>query len=564
MMHQPPPVDTFGSDDDSPDPAGSALDERRLTMRAYLYWQTLLNGRLFPSVADLDPQAVESFSDQSILLDFTQGPETPVLRFVGKSLREEGGLEQGNLSPIDIPTRSLISRLTAHYMEIHANLSPVGFEAEFESPRGVMTKYRGILLPLSDDGHTINFMYGVVSWKDETLQAGTAELAIRPAQVDEADDALELTTALDADVLDLATPLEASPLADDDIEALLLNMPADDSGDPDRAADVLTLDTPSEDGADAPLDLEEFLAAAAPEAPEAVQVDEGKESDAFESLQDLASARHDEEPLVLDMALAAGAEQPPADASDDVLEGPEPLPVEDEALDLGAWAQVEAGNDTEQIENGVRELVGKLELAQLKAAASRSSDHRSRTALYQALAEAHDFALAAATAPGAYQLLLESSGLKQQFRAPFTPIAKLVFGEDYDKTRLTEFAASLSYAHREQVESGRFLDFIENFPGGLKGMVQAERTARAAAMGNRRTDTIEGLRDVLRRVPAIATIDGATIPDQDEFALVLVRRRPLENTVDVIGSVPGASRMAESAAKRLAALHLKKTADSRD
>lgn len=550
MMHQPSPVDTHSSDHEAPDPAASALDERRLTMRAYLYWQSLLNGRLFPSVADLDPRAVESFSDQSILLDFTQGPEAPILRFVGKSLREESGIEQGVLNPADIPTRSLISRLTAHHLEIHANLAPVGFEAEFESPRGVLTKYRGILLPLSDDGQTINFMYGVVSWKDEALLHGAS--AAGPAASDvEASEALELTGALDEDVLDLSTPVEEASLDDDDIEALLLSVPAGGpAGEPAEALapeDAPMMETPAEDGADEPLDLAEFLAEA-DTAHQAAQPEDASLDDTPEPLVPM-----DELPAGLEDDLELSAPRP---AGEEVLA--------EETLDLGTWAQIADTDDVEAVDDGVEDLVGKLELAQLKAAASRSSDHRSRTALYQALAEAHDFALAASTAPHAYQRLLEAAGLKQQLRAPFTPITKLVFGEDYDKTRLTEFAASLSYAHREGVGAGNFLDFIENFPGGLKGIVQAERTARAQAMGNRRTDTIEGMRDVLRRMPAIATIDGASIPDQDEFALVLVRRRPLENTVEVIGSVPGASRMAEAAAKRLAAQHRKTTAGERD
>ncbi len=561
-MQQPSPVDTHDPDHDAPDFAASALDERRLTMRAYLYWQSLLRGRLFPSVADLDPQAVASFSDQSILLDFTQGPEAPILRFVGRALREEGGIEQGVLSPVDVPTRSLISRLTAHYMEIHANLSPVGFEAEFESPRDVMTKYRGILLPLSDDGQTINFMYGVVSWKDEALLEDAIDaqghFAATPSHnAAFEDDALELTGAMEEDILDLATPVEELPLDDDDIDALLLSMPVTEPDGPAQPetvnadlADALTLDTVAPDAPDQTTlpDIEDLLSAAS------AHTASGPEPVIGGAPQDDA--------LTLEWPGDAVIDEPAAVHDEDLLELSEPLVLESQAaegedapLDLVGWSQVpeSRAQDAEGDDSAVEELFGKLELAQLKAAASRSSDHRSRTALYQALAEAHDFGLAATAAPQAYERLLETAGLKQQQRAPFTPITKLVFGEDYDKTRLTEFAASLSYAHREGVRAGSFLDFIENFPGGLKGMVQAERAARAQAMGNRRTDSIEGMRDVLRRLPAIATIEGASIPDQEEFALVLVRRRPMENTVEVIGSVPGSSRMAEAAARRLAA-----------
>jgi hypothetical protein len=59
-----------------------------------------------------------------------------------------------------------------------------------------------------------------------------------------------------------------------------------------------------------------------------------------------------------------------------------------------------------------------------------------------------------------------------------TPIVKLVFGADYDKARLTEFAAALAHAERCEVDFEGFLPFIERFPGGLKGLVAAERDAR--------------------------------------------------------------------------------------
>ena len=70
--------------------------------------------------------------------------------------------------------------------------------------------------------------------------------------------------------------------------------------------------------------------------------------------------------------------------------------------------------------------------------------------------------------------------MKAQVRAPMTPIVKLVFGVDYDKARLTEFAAALSYAQRQQVELGGFKDLIEKQPGGLKALVAAETPGTAA------------------------------------------------------------------------------------
>ena len=60
----------------------------------------------------------------------------------------------------------LLSRITDHYMQIIANRAPIGFEAEFVNDRGINIMYRGILLPYSSDDDTIDFIYGVINWKE--------------------------------------------------------------------------------------------------------------------------------------------------------------------------------------------------------------------------------------------------------------------------------------------------------------------------------------------------------------------------------------------------------------
>ena len=59
-----------------------------------------------------------------------------------------------------------------------------------------------------------------------------------------------------------------------------------------------------------------------------------------------------------------------------------------------------------------------------------------------------------------------------------TPVVKLVFGADYDKARLTEFAAALSYAQRQGSPQAGSKHSSSKQPGGLKALVAAERQAR--------------------------------------------------------------------------------------
>jgi hypothetical protein len=183
--------------------------------------------------------------------------------------------------------------------------------------------------------------------------------------------------------------------------------------------------------------------------------------------------------------------------------GDEPLPgIElDAPIDLGPDAA----------------LADRLWAAREVADTAREAEGRSRSALYKALSYAYDFALASKADPEGYAELLEDSGVKAQARAPMTPVVKLVFGIDHDKARLTEYAAALSYAEREEIELGGFLAFIE--AGGLKSLVAAERLARRPQP---KEDTkTERARRQLRDV---APMSLAEVSADVEFALVLTRR----------------------------------------
>lgn len=166
---------------DPPQSFGS--DERRMHVRAYNYWAKLLGNRVFPSIEDLDPENIEDFGPNSVLLDFTSGIENPAIPFIGKALRDECDLDEAVAYLDEVPGRSLLSRITDHYMQILANQAPIGFEAEYVNDRGSTIMYRGILLPFSTDDDSIDFVYGVINWKELADRSLTQELI---EQIDEA------------------------------------------------------------------------------------------------------------------------------------------------------------------------------------------------------------------------------------------------------------------------------------------------------------------------------------------------------------------------------------------
>ena len=411
-------AEPFGPPTDPLPPPSIGTDERRMHVRAYNYWVSLLDGRDYPSIEDLEPANLTDFGPNSVLLDFTAGRDNPAMPYVGTAIRAECDVDEDVLHIEQVPSRSLLSRLTDHYLQIIANRAPIGFEAEFVNQRGHSICYRGILMPFSSDGDTIDFIYGVINWKD-VGEAVATQQAITPA----------------------LPPLQSVPyLADEENEVLELEKP----------------------------------------------------------VVELTSI-------------------------DDDIDGPEEVQLENDAgLADCLWAARES------------------------AEVCKQADGRSRAALYRALAMAYDFAVAAKRVPDDYAEILDDAGVKAQARAPMTPIVKLVFGIDYDKTRLTEFAAALSHADRCEVDFGGFQQFLDDAEGGLKGLVAAERKARRPDQPT--GDKAEIGRKRLRTAPSMTL---AELPTNQEFALVVTRRNA--NGVHEVVALVSDEAMLDRAMRRAAA-----------
>jgi hypothetical protein len=163
-------------------PPSIGSDERRMHVRAYNHWVSLLRGRPYPAIAELDPAHVPDFGPHGVVLDFSADPRDPAIPFVGEALREEGGHDASIAHVSDVPRGSLLSRLTDHIDEIVANHAPIGFEAEFVNQRGRNMMYRGILMPFSSDPELadaapIDSIYGVINWKEAPEEAVNVALA---------------------------------------------------------------------------------------------------------------------------------------------------------------------------------------------------------------------------------------------------------------------------------------------------------------------------------------------------------------------------------------------------
>jgi len=669
------PLDDFVDDADAlpePPPSPVGQDERRMQVRAYNHWASLLGDLNFPHIDDLEPHQLDDFGPYSVLLDFSDGIEDPAIRFVGAELAEECGEDSDLTHLSDVPSRSVLSRITDHYMQILANQAPIGFEAEFVNDRGITVLYRGILLPYSSDNQTIDFIYGVINWKEMADQTTADELLLEIGRAlgdydDEQDDAEDPSHSIETaeslteqgetvmednsdDVFDLGNAQlveredgsfdlpepafglsdEASPLAAKahrGVDALGNPIggysPADDedyaddedfgdfdSGmktaadyglpewddDEDEAEDVDDLVDPLADeestsslmslvsrGERIKKSVDLSSAEGAPAMPQAYEP--GAELQPFVpepptitfSLPEPFDG-HDEEGVFEESTLAGEAiSEPEIELVDEVAE------IEDaeEIFELTAMFEPEAADEgdeadafdtapvAEDIEpatvafadddssavvdevSSPEGLYDCLAAARELAQAAQNTEDRSRKALYQAVSLAYDFSLESEADPEGFAELLEDNGLTVQDRAPMTPVVKLVFGAEYDKTRLTEYAAVLMHAHRIGVERGTLASFLHEADGGLKAVVNAERRARKEDQGKPVDDTDGVRKSLAKQLRQLDSVElGELEVDGPEFALVMVRRT-IDGKIVIIGEVPEDVPLVERAARKL-------------
>jgi len=192
---------------------------------------------------------------------------------------------------------------------------------------------------------------------------------------------------------------------------------------------------------------------------------------------------------------------------------------------------ISAQKEEKSEEENLRELQDSLKQIIRYIKKEDASHNRSRDSLYNILTAIYKFHSVCENSPVEYSKLVAENGLKIQERAPFTPVLKICLGKDYDKTRLTEYAAALGIAKHMNVDVEDFHDFIKHFPGGIKGCVKEMRAIRKGSNGAnlvQQSRTVEEARNVLRDMPVIGRIRLKKMivsKDADEFCLLLAKRR---------------------------------------
>lgn len=144
------------------DQAVTSPSERRLNRRILKYWEERRGAREFPALADIDPAAIPDMWPSCFVLDTLSNFSIPYFHYFGSNLSRYSGVF---LSGKQDWTATLLDHAVFHYRKALEERRPLLIENVLTLFDGSKLLFRSVLLPLSDDQKTINYLLGAANGK---------------------------------------------------------------------------------------------------------------------------------------------------------------------------------------------------------------------------------------------------------------------------------------------------------------------------------------------------------------------------------------------------------------
>ncbi|NQU70397.1 MAG: PAS domain-containing protein, partial [Rhodospirillales bacterium] len=143
-------------------------------LRLLTHWRDLVardlaGERDYPSFSELDPDSIPDIWENAFVLDISGHTEDPLFRLVGSKIAGYSPFDLRNLPVSQAPRDSLVEKSVAFVQEVISREVPISRGGEFLKPDGVRVLYRGIILPMSDDGITVSGLFGAANCREEKV-----------------------------------------------------------------------------------------------------------------------------------------------------------------------------------------------------------------------------------------------------------------------------------------------------------------------------------------------------------------------------------------------------------
>ena len=140
------------------------VSERRLGSRVLRHWDAAAVGRGFPATANIDPWLVAEDWANCVLVRVGSELADATFIVVGENLAPASEHRLDGLSILACARNTLLGALLKELWRVHESRRPVMVEGTTEHLGGQIL-YRGVLMPLSADGLTIDTILGAANYR---------------------------------------------------------------------------------------------------------------------------------------------------------------------------------------------------------------------------------------------------------------------------------------------------------------------------------------------------------------------------------------------------------------
>ncbi len=138
--------------------------EQRMTFRLLSYWQRARGDKKFPSLAEVDISQISEVYHFTFTIELGENEEEHRFVYFGPALSSQFGEDYTGMALSDAVQDQIVNNTIGFYQKVLDERKPCSESAEFFM-NGKEVRYRSIILPLSEDGETIDFLFGTANYK---------------------------------------------------------------------------------------------------------------------------------------------------------------------------------------------------------------------------------------------------------------------------------------------------------------------------------------------------------------------------------------------------------------
>ena len=135
-----------------------------MTFRLLSYWNRVRGTKLFPSLGEVSIGEITEIYHQTFTIQLGASEDEHVFSYFGPDLVSIFGHNYTGYTLTEALPSPIVNHTIGFYEKVIAERAPVSESSEFFS-EGFEIRYRSIILPLSSDGETIDFLIGTTNYK---------------------------------------------------------------------------------------------------------------------------------------------------------------------------------------------------------------------------------------------------------------------------------------------------------------------------------------------------------------------------------------------------------------